>query len=298
MAANRPPRAALGRGLAALIPAFSDDAPHAAPLLSGSGEGLRMIRIDRIRPNPEQPRFSFAPAALDQLAESIRHNGIITPLLVRRATQGDGWVLVAGERRLRAAGLAGLDEVPCWVRDHLDSREQLELALVENLQREDLDALEVAESYRRLVDDFGLTQSEVARRVGKDRATVANHIRLLRLPDFALEALRAGDISAGHAKALLALPDEDRLRRALRETTTRGLSVRATEKLVSELLSPRPRRPSSGPAPAVVQASELAARALGAPIKVESRGRGGRIVIPFRSKDDLDRILGLLGASA
>ncbi len=290
------PRSGLGRGLAAIIP---DHVMHEEPQAARGSEPLRMIRIDHIRPNPEQPRMTFAGSALEQLAESIRTHGILTPLLVRRDERGVGYVLVAGERRLRASGLAGLDEVPCWVRDHLSSKDQLELALVENIQREDLDPVETAESYQRLVSDFGLTQAEVARRVGKDRATVANAIRLLRLPDFAMTELRAGTITAGHGKALLSLSDDARMAEALREIVNRELSVRAAERLCADLARGAAGKPK--PQTTVLQGlSTQLSRELGARVKVETRGRTqkGRIVIDYGTRAELDRIVSAFGVSA
>ncbi len=287
-------RSSLGRGLAAIIPdnvLVEDERP------AKSSEALRMIPIDRIKPNPEQPRMTFQGQALEQLAESIRTHGVLTPLLVRRDERGLGYILVAGERRLRATGLAGLEEVPCWVRDHLSSQEQLELALVENIQREDLDPIETAESYSRLVTAFNLTQAEVARRVGKDRATVANAIRLLRLPSFALAELRAGNITAGHGKALLSLNDEELIRKTLRDVIAQDLSVRATERAVAAIVrgnNPKPRARST----VLQQLSGKLSRGLGAKVKVEARNRSqkGRIVIDFTTRDELDRLIGLLSS--
>lgn len=278
-------RSSLGRGLAALIPSdllAVSDQPRGA---------LRMVPLDQIRPNPEQPRIVFSGPALEELAESIREHGVLTPLLVRRDERG-GYVLIAGERRLRASGLAGLEEVPVWVREDVGTREQLELALVENLQREDLDPIETAESYRRLVDEFGMTQEAVARRVGKDRATVANAIRLLKLPEFVLQEVRIGRISAGHAKAILALPDEPRIKAALAEIMASDLSVRSTERLVTMLLKPRRRPPAEAPA-GLNRLSEALTRALGTRVKLQAQARGGKgkIVIEFHSAEELERLV-------
>lgn len=278
-------RPSLGRGLAALIPSdllAVSDAPRGA---------LRMVPLDQIRPNPEQPRIVFNGPALEELAESIREHGVLTPLLVRRDERG-GYVLIAGERRLRASGLAGLDEVPVWVREDVGSREQLELALVENIQREDLDPIETAESYRRLVDDFSMTQEAVARRVGKDRATVANAIRLLKLPEFVLQDVRTGRISAGHAKAMLALPDEERLRAALHEIISKQLSVRSTERLVATLLKPRRRVTPEAPL-ATTRVNDALTRALGTRVKLQPAARAGRgrIVIEYHSSEELERLI-------
>lgn len=286
-------RRPLGRGLSALIPSDILDAPA-----NGEARGaLRMIRIDRIAANPENPRVWFDGPALEELAESIREHGVLTPLLVRRDDRGE-YVLVAGERRLRASGLAGMEEVPCWVRDDVGSKEQLELALVENVQREDLDPIETAEAFRRLCDDHGMTQEQVARRVGKDRATVANAIRLLRLPDFALTELRAGRITAGHAKALLSLPDDDLIRTVLRDVLAEDLSVRATERKVKAMLAPRRKR-QRAPTPTYPHQSDRLGKALGTRVKIESRAKGsrGRIVIEYYSEEDLDRLVRTLGGA-
>lgn len=280
-------RRPLGRGLSALIPSDILDASS-----SGDARGaLRMIGIDRITPNPENPRVRFHGPALEELAESIREHGVLTPLLVRRTDRGD-YILVAGERRLRASGLAGVEEVPCWVRDDVGSKEQLELALVENVQREDLDPIETAEAYRRLCEDHGMTQEQVARRVGKDRATVANAMRLLRLPAFALTELRSGRITAGHAKALLSLPDDDLIRTVLRDILAEDLSVRATERKVKAMLAPRRKRHRT-PAPTYPHQSEQLTRALGTRVKIEGRSRSpkGRIVIEYYSREELDRLV-------
>ena len=292
-------RSSLGRGLAAIIPdnLFDDDDSYGSAA-DGASSALRLVDIERIRPNPEQPRMTFSGQALEQLAESVRTHGVLTPLLVRHDERGQDYVLIAGERRLRAAGLAGVERVPCWVREHLSSREQLELALVENIQREDLDPIETAESYHRLVHEFGLTQAEVARRVGKDRATVANAIRLLRLPQQALAEVRQGRISAGHGKALLGLSDDQQLLRILSEVVAKDLSVRATERLVASLVRPKGQR-ARRPSPAMVKLGDRLSRAVGSKVKVEPRARGekGRIVIDYTSKDELEALVARLSAS-
>ncbi len=288
-------RSPLGRGLAAIIPNNLFDDETFGTKADGTASALRLVDIDRVHPNPEQPRMTFSGSALEQLAESVRTHGVLTPLLVRRDDRGQGYVLIAGERRLRAAGMAGLEQVPCWVREHLSSREQLELALVENIQREDLDPIEAAESFSRLVNDFGLTQAEVARRVGKDRATVANAIRLLRLPQRALVEVRQGRISAGHGKALLGLADDQQLLRILSEVIAKDLSVRATERLVASLVRPKGQR-SRRPSPAMVKLSTRISKAVGSKVKVEPRARGekGRIVIDYASREELENLVRVL----
>ena len=285
---TRPP--SLGRGLAALIPT---DVLHVGGETAATA--LRVVSLDRIRPNPEQPRTHFFGPALDELAESIRAHGILTPLLVRRDPDSRDFVLIAGERRLRAAGLAGLEEVPVFVREDVDDREQLELALVENLQREDLDPIETAEAYNRLCEEFALTQEQVARRVGRDRATVANAIRLLKLPLPVLARVREGDLSAGHAKALLPITDESVLVSLVQQIVDRELSVRATERLVNAMI--RPSKPTKGRGNHAY-ASDLLTRTLGTKVTVSSGSRGGsaRIVIEAYSGEELERLIGRLAS--
>lgn len=282
-------RAGLGRGLAALI---GDEARE-----SGFGarpqDQLQRVPVDAVRRNPEQPRDHFEPAALEELAASIRVHGVLSPLVVRRDGAG-GFVLVAGERRLRASKLAGLTEVPVIVLGRApNSAEQLELALIENLQREDLDPVEAALGYRRLIQNHAHTQDSVAQRVGKDRTTVANALRLLKLPEVGLEALRARRISAGHARALLGLEDGEVFRTALDTVIQKDLSVRATEQLVRTLrrAPATPRRPDR----ALTRLGDQLARHLGARVSLHARRRGGRIVIDYADHEDLSRLTALLG---
>ncbi|HYV67475.1 MAG TPA: ParB/RepB/Spo0J family partition protein, partial [Myxococcales bacterium] len=216
-------RPALGRGLSALIPG------GAAPERKG---GVVMLGIEEIEPDRGQPRRYFDEAHILELAESIRSKGVLQPLLVRR--QGERYALVAGERRWRAAQRAGLRELPCILRD-VTEPEAFELALIENIQREDLNAIEEAEAYQRLIEYHGLTQEELAQRVGKDRSTVANALRLLRLPEPIKLAMSSGALSMGHARALLALSDETDLRRAAEKVMNEALSVREVEQLVQRL---------------------------------------------------------------
>jgi len=285
-------RPRLGRGLAALIPQDILETPGRPEKISVSTNrgALRMVPLDQIRPNPEQPRLRFNAVELESLASSIAEHGVITPLLVRTAETG-GYILIAGERRLRASGLAGLDEVPVWVHDQVTSRQQLLLALVENIQREDLDPLETAIAYQRLIEEFSLTQSQVAKRVGKDRTTVANALRLLKLPDYVVEELRAGVISAGHAKALLSIHDESKMRRALNDVVSKELSVRATERLAQKMLQNR-RAKTTQPA-AYRHATALLTSTLSTKVRIETKARGdkGRIVIDYYSKEDLTRLV-------
>jgi len=278
----------LGRGLASLIPDSALDGDALPPARST----LRVVPLDEIKPNPEQPRTVFSTEALGSLASSIKVHGVLQPLVVRRV---DGrYVLIAGERRLRAAGLAGLSEVPVVVREADDGAEQLELALVENLQRTDLDPVESALGFRRLMKEYGYTQEDVARKVGKDRSTVANGIRLLKLPEFVLDVLRSGKISAGHARALLPIDDEAELRRILARVLTQQLSVRATERLVASLVrDPSSRRTDrEGRGRALDYATQLLEDALHTSVLIRPLKKGGgRIVIDYADSEDLERLI-------
>jgi len=263
-------RKPLGKGLDALLPAREEGR-------------LLEVPLDLIEPGPFQPRQSFDEDALEELAQSIRAQGMLQPLLVR--PRGDGYELVAGERRYRAARRAGLDRVPAVVRV-LDDKEALAAALIENLQREDLNPVEEAEGYRRLIET-GLSQEEVARRVGKARSTVANALRLLTLPEPALAALRDGRISAGHARALLMLPKQKRLW-GLEEILRRGLSVRQAERLKERLLRPR-----AGGEVHRELAERIEAR-LGVRARFTGRRRG-RLELFYQSEEELQALLEKLG---
>lgn len=291
MSGGKAPGKGLGRGLAALIP----DSALDVDALPADRSALRTVPLDELRPNPEQPRQAFDAEALEGLAASIRQHGVLTPLVVRR--HEGRYVIIAGERRFRAAGLAGLTEVPVIVREAPEAGAQLELALVENLQRTDLDPVEEGRGYQRLMDEFGHTQEEVAQKVGKQRSTVANAVRLLKLPDFALQAVRDGRISAGHARALLGLPDEDTQRRALAMVVARGLNVRQTEKVVSDhTRQPAPVRANEGSARRTLDYAEKLLRdALHTSVEIKPLAKGGgRIVIDYADAEDLERLIAKL----
>lgn len=291
-------RSSLGRGLAALIP---DDVMEAKPQTGPKNKVLE-VPLAEIQPNPEQPRTHFDPQALSDLCSSIKVHGIIQPVLVR-SKPGGGYVLIAGERRLRAAGLAGLETVPAILRqDAGEGDVQLELALVENLQRQDLDAVEAARGYRRLQQDYGYTQEQVANKVGKERATVANALRLLRLPDTVLVLLREGRITAGHAKALLAVEDSQVLKGIVAQILSKDLSVRATEALVRSQVKAKGKAKSTNAKKAdkaLRYVSDLLSRSLSTAvdIKPKARGGGGKIVIDYSSPDELERLIEALRAS-
>ena len=276
-------RPALGKGLSALIP----EAPE--PQRPGALE----VDIDQLVPNQQQPRMQMDDARLVELAESIKANGVLQPILVRRVESG--YRIIAGERRWRAAQRAGLLKVPVVVRvvPEASERQLLELALVENLQREDLNPVDEALAYQRLVEEFGLTQEQVAAAVGKDRSSVANYVRLLKLPDEVRGDLASGAISMGHARALLALPDPAAQRHAAREIIARALSVREAEALVRRLSSPPPPGPDK-PRPTVdvhTRAAEDRMRfALGTKVRIVRKGTGGTIQIEFGSESELNRL--------
>jgi len=272
---------ALGRGLRALIP----DTPKAR-------SGLTSVPVGAIRPNPGQPRTRFEPEALEALAASIREHGILQPLLVSEAGEAGGYVLIAGERRLRAAKMAGLETVPVVIRERLGRREEIELALVENLQRRDLSPLEEARAYEQLRVELGMTQAEIAERVGVDRSTVANALRLLKLPEPVRALVEAGRLTAGHARAILALPEDEREAWAVRAAET-GMSVRELERRAAEARDagrPKARRARPAPDPNVRAAEDRLALRLGARVRIEPRRRGGRIVITCGTAEALQRV--------
>ena len=277
MADKRP---ALGRGLSALIP----DAP---PAPAPAAERTLDVDVDRVRPNRFQPRTTIDEGKIDELARSIKANGIIQPIVVRKADEG--YEIVAGERRWRAAQRAGLLKVPVAVRDIPDDR-LLAAALIENIQREDLNPIEEAHAYRRLADDFQLTQEQIADAVGKDRSSVTNYLRLLKLPAEVREHVAGGTLSMGHARALLALPDDTAQRRLARDIVAKALSVRETEALVKRASSPPP--PKSEPQKDVhTRAAEDRLRfALGTRVRIARAGKGGRIEIEFANENELQRL--------
>jgi ParB family chromosome partitioning protein len=276
----------LGRGLAALI-------PQRAPQASGSIE----IAIDRIRANPRQPRQRMDDAALQTLTASIREHGVIQPVLVTETF--DGYQLVAGERRVRAARAAGLDHIPAVVRQLAD-REQLELALVENLQREDLDPLESARAYRQLIDEFGFSQEDLALRVGRARSTVTNTLRLLDLHHAVQAAVADGRLTEGHGRALGGLEVEHQ-GKVLSTVIEQDLSVRQTEELVRRLRTPRivPEAATKPTHPDLERLEEDLRRALGTKVRLARSRRGGRIVIDYFNDEELGRIYErLMGGTA
>lgn len=282
-------KSGLGRGLDALIPGA-----EAAP---AEGAGGREVAVGDIRPNPRQPRREIPRGELEELSTSIREHGVLQPLVVTPAPDGRGYLLIAGERRLQAARLAGLKAVPVVVR-LADERQGLELALVENLQREDLDPLEAAEGYRQLVDDFGLTHEDVARRVGKSRPSVSNTLRLLKLPATVRQSLASGKLSEGHARALLALPNAQAQLAAAQTILKRGLSVRQTEELVQRLMGQRRRVPATRRrSPEEADVEEQLRRALGTKVNLRRGRKGGTVVIHYYSEEELEALIDRLVGS-
>ncbi len=273
-------RPALGRGLGALIPGGSPS----------ERKGVMNLGIEEIRPDRSQPRRHFDEAHIEELAESIRSKGVLLPLIVRR--DSEGYVLVAGERRWRAAQKAGLRELPVMVRE-VTGKEAFEIALIVNIQREDLNPIEEAGAYRRLIEEHGLTQEELAARVGKDRSTVANALRLLRLPEPIQRAVVSGELSMGHARALLAIHDEGDLRKAAEKVIAEALSVRAVESLVQRLKSKRqPQRRRDGHGGAQLRhLVEKLQRKLSVKVQLKDKGGSGTLEIRYGSLAELDRVL-------
>lgn len=280
------PRRALGRGLGALLPTRPLTAAVPVPALEGSSQ----IAIDLIDPNPVQPRRVFQQDALHQLADSIRQHGIIQPLVIRKS--GSRYQLVAGERRWRAAKIAGLTEVPAVVQEISDDH-LLEITLIENIQREDLNPIELAVALDRMAQELNISQDEIGRRTGKDRSTISNSIRLLQLPPDLQQLVAERRLSAGHARSLLALTDEELQRKLAEKIVAQGLSVRQVERMTKRLTEPRdPKAEEEEPIdPNVKAALDEMARVLGTRVRiVEKSNNRGRIEIEYYSQEDLDRI--------
>jgi ParB family transcriptional regulator, chromosome partitioning protein len=290
------PRKALGRGLSALLPPRPAAAarPEAASAPTNvSPLDANILPISAIRPNPNQPRTAFDPEKLNELAQSIRANGIIQPVTVQAAENG-AYLLIAGERRWRAAQLAGLTEIPVHVK-HVETDRISELALIENIQRVDLNPVDTAKAFKELVDSYHLSHDQIADRTGKDRSTITNFLRLLRLTEPVLDALAAGHISVGHARALLNVTDAVLQRDACDRIQRKSLSVRETEALVKRLTAPPTPPPDKLPPPPldpnIRAALDEMAMALGTKVRLVARSENsGRLEIEYYSQDDLDRI--------
>jgi ParB family chromosome partitioning protein len=296
----------LGRGLGALLPTgdASKDAPvSVVPTADTRDDGastgiLAHIEISRIQPNPYQPRTDFDPLALSELAQSIQENGLVQPITVRRFD--GGYQLISGERRVRACQEAGVTHVPAYIRAVDSVEEMIELALIENIQRETLNPIEIANSYRRLIDEYRHTQDDIARKVGKNRATVANFVRLLRLPDQIQASIQKGEFSFGHARALLGLPDSRTQIRVWKRALREGLSVRRVEELVRETLEPRPRKEPARRKPRATAhgmdeiESRLRSQYATKVSVTPGKDGGGVVTLEFYSADDLERIIEIL----
>lgn len=284
-------RRGLGRGLSALLADVS--LPQAGEDASASVRPTQVLPIERVQPNPDQPRREFVPEALEQLAQSIRQKGIVQPLIVRAIGDGTQYEIVAGERRWRAAQIAGLHEVPVVVREFTDV-EVLEIAIIENIQREDLNPIEEAMAYRQLIDRFGHTQEKLAEALSRSRTHVTNLLRLLTLPESVQEKLRSGDLTAGHARALVSTPDPAAL---AAQVVRRGLSVRETEKLAKAAGQPRPRSKVKPEKDADTRAIEADLSAnLRMLVKIDHRGidGGGVLSISYRTLEELDLLCDVL----
>jgi len=270
----------LGRGLGALIPQRGD--------LDPLRDGLAQIPITQITPNPYQPRKAFNEASIEELARSVLEHGIVQPIVVTR-TSGSHYRLIAGERRLRAAQCAGLQTVPAVIKELLKEGDSLQIALIENIQREDLNPIEEAGAYHQLHDEFGLTQEEISLRVGKERSTVANFLRLLRLPDSVKELLAAGQLTMGHARALLSVDSAKRQEQLAERVVKSNLNVRQTEMLAATT-SAKPVKRAKPKDVFTRDAEEKLTRSLRTKVDIDRRRRGGVIHIRFASEDDLIRI--------
>lgn len=271
----------LGRGMASLLPVVEEE-----------GKSYFFCPIEEIRPNKAQPRKTFVPEKLEELAASIREKGIIQPLVVRK--KADHYELIAGERRWRAAQKAGLREVPVVIQDVSDDT-ALEMALIENIQREDLNAVEEAEAYYALQEKFSLSQEELAKRVGKDRSTVANSLRLLKLPTEIKRDIVEDRLSMGHARALLALDSPEQMRDAREEVVKKRLTVRSTEDLVKRMKANRVKPAKKEPEPHLVDLVDQMKRHFKAKVAIRHGSKGGKIEITFNNSGDLTRIVEILG---
>ena len=288
-----PQKKVLGRGLGALIPskpAAQAPPPPPAAAAAPSGDGVAHVPIEQIAPNPFQPRKTFNDASIDDLARSVREHGIIQPLVVTR-TGDNKFRLIAGERRFRAAQKAGLAVVPVFVKETMTDSDVLQVALIENIQREDLNPIEEAYAYHQLHEEFGLTQEEISKRVGKERSTVANFLRLLRLPDSVKKLLAAGQLSMGHARAILAVDSAKKQEQLAERVVKRNLNVRQTEMLASEASPKAAAEPEKEKDVFTRDAEDRLTRTLRTKVEIDRKRRGGVIHLRFGSEDELIRLV-------
>ena len=280
-----PQKSGLGRGLGSLIPGGDNALAE---------NGVMLVQVEMVSPNPRQPRSTMHPEELKDLTASIREHGVLQPLIVTPGDMDGRYILIAGERRLQAARLAGLAAVPVIVRQATD-QQRLELAIIENVQRSDLSALEQAEAYRQLAEDFDLSHEDIAARVGKSRVAVTNTLRLLKLPDAVKNALIEGRISEGHARALLALPTAEAQTAALRTVIAQELNVRQTEELVRKLSGEKPlRKPKPAAVPEVAELEERLRSSLHTKVTLRSGRKGGTVTIHYYSDEELNALMGRL----
>lgn len=280
-----PKKYGLGRGLGALIPG-GDEVPME--------NGVILVPVDMVLPNPRQPRNMIHPEELEELTASVREHGVLQPLIATLGESTGQYILIAGERRLQAARLAGLASVPVLIRQATD-QQRLELAIIENVQRSDLSALEEAEAYRQLAEDFDLSHESIAARVGKSRVAVTNTLRLLRLPDSVKNALIEKRISEGHARALLALSTPESQTAALRTVLTQDLNVRKTEELVRKLSGEKPvRNLKPAVSPDITELEDRLRSCLGTKVTLRSGRKGGTLIIHYYSNEELDALTGRL----
>lgn len=289
----------LGRGFSALLPNAPAPAPAAEAGAPRNANSVLHVAIEEVAPDKLQPRRHFDEAKIEELAASIRAKGVIQPILVRK--DGNRYRIIAGERRWRASQRAGLKNIPVLVKE-VTERQAFELALIENIQRQDLNPVEEAEAYRRLIEEYQLTQDACAERVGKDRSSVANSLRLLKLPSDVKDALAEGTLNMGHARALLGLTEESAIKKAARDVVEKKLSVRQTEQLVRQSRDAHQgagQQPKEkAPSPQVRAIEEKLQRALGTKVRLTDKGNGkGKIEIDFFSYAELDGLLAALGAS-
>lgn len=277
----------LGRGLGALIPLRQEQ--PSAPSDARATRGLAEIPISQIQPNPYQPRKAFNEASIEELTRSVRQYGIVQPLVVTRA--GDKYKLIAGERRFRAAQKAGLTTVPALIKEMMQEGDALQIALIENIQREDLNPIEEALAYHQLHDEFQLTQEEISKRVGKERSTVANFLRLLKLPDSVKKLLAAGQLSMGHARALLAIESPKKQEQLADRVVRRDLNVRQTEMLASESSPKTAEKKEKEKDVFTRDAEDKLQRTLRTKVEIDRRRRGGVIHIRYGSEDELIRVV-------
>ncbi len=283
-------RKALGKGIGALIPAGDESGGQA-----GAEAGIKRvldIPIELVSPNPDQPRKDFNEKQVRELAESIKENGVIQPIIVKR--RGEEYEIIAGERRWRAAHLAGLETIPALLKEEVTEKKSLELALIENIQRENLNPVEEALAYQALIDKFGLTQDKIADVVNKDRSSVANTVRLLKLPEEILNDIRGGRLSMGHARAILSLDTVKNQIMLRNKIISGGLSVRSAESMINAIKNKNKSKTAKTTDIYVSQFEERLKRCLGSKTRISKKGGKGKIEIQFSSEDELERILSII----